>query len=149
MRQSRLQFIAHFCKYTMKNYMIYSKIKNQIELWISEKTNTQAYLLKANLNMSSITPMIAFSCLNEVKVIESRDRLGLIFILPDLIPFSRFWWRVIQLMKEECCLEVNSTCVIWQEVRKSTRRIPWERSSFWSSKPSIWVFRHLVKLFRR
>jgi hypothetical protein len=82
-------------------------------------------------------PMIAFSCLNEVKAIESQDRPEPIFILPDLILFSRFWWRVTQLMKEECCSEVNSTFVIWQEVRKSIRRIIWEHSSFWSSKLSI------------
>ena len=149
MSQSNLQFIVHFCKYTTKSYMIYSKTKNQTELWALEKTNIQEYSLRDNLNMWSIMPMIAFSCLNEVRAIESHDRRELIFIHPDLILFSRFWWRVIQLMKEECCLEVNLTCVIWQEVRKSTRRITWERSSFWSSKLSIWVFHHLVKLFRR
>lgn len=149
MKRNNLQFIAHFCKFTMKSYMICFKIKNQTELWIFEKTSTQAYLLKDNLNTSSIMPMIAFSCLNGVRAIELQGRLGRIFILPDLIPFSRFWWRVIRLMREECCLEVNLTSVIWQEVRKSTRKITWERSSFWSSKPSIWVFHHLVKLFRR
>ena len=148
MNISNLQYIAHFCRYTMKNYMIYFKIKNLIELLISEKTNIQVYLSKANQNMSLVMLMIAFSYLNAEKVIESQGKQELIFIHLDHILFFKYWWKVILLMKEECYLEESLIFVTWQEARRFIKRRIWVSSSFLSSRLLIWVFRRLERLFQ-
>ena len=140
------QFTAHFCRFTMRNFMICFKTKRGQSHSTLGKISTQVFSLKDNQNTLWLLLRIALLFLSEERPTVSLDRLVQTFIRRVLTLFSRFWSSPTQLTPEAFCSEASWTCAILQDRRRFRKMKTWGLSTSTSSRLSTWVSARWVRL---